>query len=129
MRRAHIPVDSHTLLGDRVRRAGLSLMADEEEAWPSLRGDHPPLYRGSAKGPALNIGLRLSGLALIGLAAAALYRMYGLIHSGGHWFGMLPGYLLALIGFVGASGGCVLLFLGTHIFDEIEISDRWQPRG
>lgn len=37
-------------------------------------------------------------------------------------------YLLAAIAFLGASLGTALAVLGHHVFDEIEVSDRWKRR-
>lgn len=35
-------------------------------------------------------------------------------------------YGLATIGFLGASAGSALAFMGNHLFDEIEVSSRWR---
>jgi hypothetical protein len=37
-------------------------------------------------------------------------------------------YLLALVGFLGASAGSALALYGRHLFDEIEVSARWRHR-
>jgi len=87
-----------------------------------------PLYQGRDMGVRWDIGLRLFGMALIGGAAAAISRMFGLVHSGSGDPAIALVYLLALAGFVSASIGSALLFLGTHIFDEVELSERWRRR-
>ena len=36
-------------------------------------------------------------------------------------------YFLALAAFVFASGGSAMTFVGAHLFDEVELSQRWRP--
>jgi hypothetical protein len=76
----------------------------------------------------MDIRLRLTGLLLVGLAIAILYWITKLVGGDGSHPGTNFEYLLALIGFVSASAGSVLLTLGRHIFDRAELSDRWKPR-
>jgi hypothetical protein len=37
-------------------------------------------------------------------------------------------YLLAMIAFVCGSAGCALLVHGHHLFDKIQVSERWRRR-
>ncbi|MDE8651473.1 hypothetical protein [Novosphingobium album (ex Liu et al. 2023)] len=79
---------------------------------------HKPWY--------VDLGLRLAGLCAIGLAALSIYLLMGLVqHAPQHsatWIEMA----LAAVGFLGASLGSVLLFLGAHIYDRVIIASRWR---
>ena len=72
--------------------------------------------------------IRIAGLAALGIAVEAA-RL--LLHSAG----VPPAdqsamdYLLALIAFVLASAGSAMLFVGAHLFDEVEVSLRWRTWG
>lgn len=121
------------LAADRAFMANaLPLMTHIDERDRSPGAGQPqgerPLFQGREMGVRWNIGLRLVGMALIGIAAAAISWMYSLVHADGDDPVTFLGYLLALIGFISASVGSALLFLGTHIFDEVEVSARWKPR-
>jgi hypothetical protein len=35
-------------------------------------------------------------------------------------------YLLALVAFACGSVGCAMLFVGAHLFDQVEVSARWR---
>lgn len=63
--------------------------------------------------------LRLGGAALVGLACLAVVGM------GGGRDGALAEYVLGLVGFVSASLGSLLLIVGPHLFDEIEVPAPW----
>lgn len=73
--------------------------------------------------------IRLAGallLASVWLATRALIRSTALRHQGQD-----PGlvdYALAWWMVMGASGGTVLLSLGRHIFDQVEVPARWAHR-
>lgn len=74
-----------------------------------------------------NAGLRLAGLGLIALSAFSASRLYHMVH-------VIPLHeatpfemIVAAVAFFAASCGGMLLFLGTHIFDTVEISPRWAP--
>lgn len=74
-----------------------------------------------------DLGLRLGGAALSGLSYLAFrslaeIRLPALPASPG-----LLAFALAAVGFACASAGCAFLMLGHHVFDQIEISSRWQP--
>lgn len=66
-----------------------------------------------------DLGLRAAGLLLCGLAYAAIVRLVAL-HASPPWPGTLA-YGLAAIGVVAGSGGGAMLFLGHHLFDEVEV--------
>lgn len=72
-----------------------------------------------------DIILRLCGAALALLSFLAIRH---LCHLAAAHPGAKPGVLelsLAAVGFLGGSGGAGLLALGNHIFDPVQISQRW----
>ena len=71
-----------------------------------------------------DIGLRLLGLLSCGLAWAALSHLFAMRPPARSPAGLA--YALAAIGFLSASAGAALTFLGHHLFDEIEVSSRWR---
>jgi hypothetical protein len=73
-----------------------------------------------------DLGLRALGLLLCCLSAVALGRLAAM-HVPPQSAGAVA-YGLAAAGAVAASGGGAMLFLGRHLFDEIELSARWHPR-
>ena len=73
-----------------------------------------------------DLGLRAAGLLFCWLSYAALARLAAM-HMAPPAAG-IAAFGLAAIGFVGASGGSALLFLGNHLFDEIDVGARWRPR-
>lgn len=117
-------------VGDRMAAINAALfLASRHEPSPGPAPDESrPLHQGHDKGPAVNIGLRLAGIALLGIAAVAIYWLSGSVHSGGLHAAKPIEYLLAIVSFASASAGGVLLSYGTHIFDEVEVSERWRPR-
>ena len=76
----------------------------------------------------LNLLLRLAGIALLCAAASAGYLCTQLVRSGGHHPATAVELLLSLAMFVCTSGGLLLLTMGIHLFDEVEIAERWRPR-
>ncbi len=73
-----------------------------------------------------DIGLRAAGAALSGGAWLAL-RV--LMHLRLPPPPTSPGplaYALAAVAFFAASAGLAMLLLGHHLFDQVEISGRWQ---
>ena len=72
------------------------------------------------------IALRACGAAACGISYLAISALIGLRLGDGQLpDGVLP-FVLAAAGFLRASVGSALLALGHHIFDEVEISQRWQ---
>lgn len=73
-------------------------------------------------------GLRFAGLVLLAVAFLAIRYLVDLVppHSSHEatWIELA----LAAVGFLGASLGGILVTLGAHIFDKVEISERWRTR-
>ena len=75
-----------------------------------------------------DIGLRLCGATSCGLSYLAIHSLVALRLTDGQLpHGALP-FFLAAVGFLCASAGAVLLSLGHHIFDQVEISARWRTK-
>lgn len=73
-----------------------------------------------------DLWLRLAGVLLLGVAALAIRMLLG--RTSAATYPDALDYLLATVSFVGASAGAGLLALGRHIFDEVEVSERWRRR-
>jgi len=95
---------------------------------PPARSTGRLLRNGCENALLANVVLRLGGLALISIAAAAIRWLFVRVHADAHHLATAFDYLLALTGFTGASVGSVCLCLGTHVVDEIEVSERWRRR-
>jgi len=68
------------------------------------------------------LSIRMSGLAVLGLSWACGHGLW-LLHGE-----RSPGavvFLLALVTFLSASAGGAMLILGPHLFDKVEVSERW----
>jgi hypothetical protein len=68
-----------------------------------------------------DLSLRAGGLLALAIAIAAIDTLTGIPSTAG---GL--GFMLAAIGFLGASAGVTLTLLGGHIHDPVTISARWQ---
>lgn len=73
-----------------------------------------------------DIGLRLGGAGLLGLAWLAFRELAGLHLSAIHSDPGVGPLALAAVGFLCASLGAVLIVQGRHIFDRVEVSRRWR---
>ena len=75
--------------------------------------------------PASRWGLRPLGVLLLLGAYSAGHHVLAL--TAGH-VGSPPAlaYLLGMIAFLCFSAGCPLLIHGHHLFDRVEIADRWK---
>lgn len=73
-----------------------------------------------------DIALRALGLALCGVAYAAITHLIAARPPAPPRSAGFVDYSLATIGFLTASAGTALALLGRHLFDDIEISARWQ---
>jgi len=73
-----------------------------------------------------DLGLRASGLLLCGIAYTALSRLCAMPLAP-DTVGALA-CALAAIGLLAASAGSAMAALGHHLFDQIALSERWQPR-
>lgn len=72
-----------------------------------------------------DIGLRVAGLPLLALS---WFAIDALVAARAHAAGAPAdafSYGLAALGFVAGDLGAILLGLGGHIFDQVEISARW----
>jgi hypothetical protein len=77
---------------------------------------------------AANIGLRLAGLLLIGLVSMAGHYLFERIQQ--HLQDELTPFdmMLAAITVLVGSAGCLLLFDGPGLWQQVRISDRWAHR-
>ena len=78
----------------------------------------------------LQSDLGLRGLGLLSLGVSALL-IRSLVHLQGQVPHTPPGplsFLFAALGFLCGSAGGALLTLGHHLFDEVEVSQRWATR-
>lgn len=73
-----------------------------------------------------DIGLRLSGMGSCGVSFLMIDALMGLRLPDGQMPQDVLTFALAAAGFLCASAGTVLLSQGRHIFDEVEISQRWR---
>lgn len=74
-----------------------------------------------------DILLRAAGLVLwacSGLIASLLYNHFGTAHRDP----ALLEFLAGIVGFSCFSAGNFLVILGEHIFDRVEVSERWRRR-
>lgn len=77
---------------------------------------------------ARDIVLRLSGLVLLAIGSLALDGLCNCV-SAAPGRAYTPGeFVLAALGLLCVSPGALLLALGGHIFDRVEISERWSGR-
>jgi hypothetical protein len=68
------------------------------------------------------LSIRGFGLAVLGLSWAcghALWLLHGESSPG------VAAFLLAMTAFLSASTGSAMLVLGPHLFDKVEVSERW----
>jgi len=74
----------------------------------------------------VDLGIRATGALLCCIAYVAIANLAAMpIRS--QSVGALA-YSLATVGFLGASAGSAMIALGHHLFDEIEVSQRWRHR-
>jgi hypothetical protein len=73
-----------------------------------------------------DIGLRLGGAALGGLAWLAAHGLIGLHTAQTHAPPEARAVIFAAAAFLCASLSAVLITQGHHIFDKVEISERWR---
>ena len=68
-----------------------------------------------------DLSLRASGVLSLAIAVTVIYTLARLHPAAGPL-----AFLLAMIGFLCASAGAMLLVVGGHIHDPVKISARWQ---
>jgi uncharacterized membrane protein len=68
-----------------------------------------------------DLSLRASGIMLLAIAVIAVHTLARL-HPATDPFA----FLLAMIGFICASAGAMLVVVGGHIHDPVRISARWR---
>ena len=88
-------------------------------------------HGGARSGPnsrLTDLGLRAGGGALLAVAAFAIRMLYYRAEPSSRLDPGALDFLLAAIGFFAASAGATALLLGTHIFDQVFISERWAHR-
>ncbi len=67
--------------------------------------------------------LRLAGVALLCVAALIARHLFAVADPAAKTAPLV--YLLALIGMTSASAGSAMAVLGRHLFDQVELSERW----
>lgn len=68
-----------------------------------------------------DFSLRVSGILSLAVAATAIHTLARL-----HQQTSVLAFLLATIGFLCASVGAMLVIVGDHIHDRVQVSARWQ---
>lgn len=68
-----------------------------------------------------DLSLRASGILSLTIAATAIHTLARLHPPTG-----ALALLLAAIGFLCASGGVMLVIVGRHIHDRVQVSARWR---
>src|ERR1017187_8078482 len=76
--------------------------------------------------PASGWLIRCGGIALIAIAVLAFAELWQLWHFATPQAATPLALLLAFIGFASASAGCIMASLGRHLFDRIELPNRWR---
>lgn len=82
-----------------------------------MRGPQNPVVQ--------DLVLRLAGLGLIALGAFAIRLLYRRMYLPPQHEASVAEFVLAAIGFLGASFGSALAALGRHIHDRVPVSPRW----
>ena len=77
---------------------------------------------------AANLLLRAAGIGLLSCTYFAGCWLRNRVSAGSLQSDPLA-YLLVAAAFLSASGGAILTMLGTHIFDRVEVSERWRHTG
>jgi hypothetical protein len=72
-----------------------------------------------------NLCLRLAGLLLIAVGGFGLKLLYRVANLPPMHEATITEMIVAGATFLGVTSGTALLFLGTHIFDPVTLSDRW----
>lgn len=73
-----------------------------------------------------DVVLRALGLCLWAVAAGAVTRLVARPFHGGTTDAL--GFLWAVVAFLAGSAGSALVLFGRHLFDRVQVSERWRPR-
>lgn len=76
-----------------------------------------------------DLALRAAGVVLCAVSWAGIAELIARTEQAPAHGPDLLAFCLAIVGFLAASAGSGLLLLGGHIFDQVEVSDRWRRRG
>ena len=82
----------------------------------------------SATASGLDPALRCGGALAITVALLAVHALAGLSYSAARSPSDALPYLLALVVFLGASGGSALLTFGRHLFAPVRVGEAWTDR-
>ena len=72
--------------------------------------------------------IRATGILGVVAATAMFAWLYRLIHAAPATDPSFGEYLLAALAFLASSVGSAILVLGRHVYDRIELSERWRRR-
>lgn len=72
-----------------------------------------------------DLSLRAGGVFLLAAGVGAMNFLYQMVHTSPRHEATLAELALAAIGFLSLSAGSILMALGRHIFDRVEVSARW----
>jgi len=72
------------------------------------------------------LAIRIGGLSLVAFAWALGQHFTLMMRSHSVDQTSFLEFLLGMLIFLCASGGMGMIFLGEHLFDRIEISERWR---
>lgn len=72
--------------------------------------------------------LRLGGGVLVAIGSVALRWLFRTATPGLPVDSSAAQLAAAGLGFVGLSLGAALILIGAHLFDQVELSDRWRRR-
>jgi hypothetical protein len=72
-----------------------------------------------------DLTLRAAGLVFLAVGALALRQVYFLVHEPPIHEASMIEMAIAAVGFLSLSAGSMLMAMGAHIFDQVEISKRW----
>jgi hypothetical protein len=70
-----------------------------------------------------DVSLRMAGLVSLCVATLIARHLFAAPDPQGKV--TVSAYLLALIGMASACTGAALVVLGRHLFDQVELSERW----
>ncbi len=73
-----------------------------------------------------NFALRLLGLVLWGVSYSAVSHLHDRVQAHPGTDADFLSLALAAVGFLAASIGGMLIFLGNHLFDEVELPARYR---